>query len=238
MRESFTLPRHRHRTPYASVVLSGTLDEAGFNGRIQARAGDVLIHPAFDSHCNSRVLTGLRLIRLNWSDRCFLSGLFQITDLDPIAILAERDPAQASLLLSESLGRHPVPSSNANNDWPDLLAAQLRRNHVQSIGGWARRHQLAPETVSRGFALAYGVTPQVFRAEARALLAWQRISAGAGALAAIAVETGFADQAHMTRWVRRISGAAPRAWRRPPPAGHSPAGCRPSAEGNRTMQSP
>lgn len=213
MRESFTLPRHRHLTPYASIVLSGTLDEAGYNGRIQASIGDVLIHPAMDSHANRRVTAGLRLIRLNWSDPHFDSGLYQISDPDQIAIVAERDPFEASLLLAEFLRSHAGPSPRAKNDWPDLLAAQLSGNFVTGIGSWARNHNLVPETVSRGFAIAYGVSPEVFRAEVRARIAWLRISRGTEKLSAIATEAGFADQAHMTRWVRRTSGATPRAWR-------------------------
>ncbi|MGH9823856.1 MAG: helix-turn-helix domain-containing protein, partial [Blastocatellia bacterium] len=33
-------------------------------------------------------------------------------------------------------------------------------------------------------------------------------------LSTVAAETGFADQAHMCRWIRRITGATPGAWRR------------------------
>jgi AraC-like DNA-binding protein len=213
MSESFALPRHRHLTPYATVVLSGTVDEAGYNGRIQAGAGDVLIHSWMDSHANCKVVAGLRLIRLDWWDPLFSSGLYQISNPDEIAIAAERDPFEASLLLAESMKRHAVPSPRTKNDWPDLLASSLTENVVTGIGHWARKHNLVPETVSRGFASAYGVSPEVFRAEARARIAWMRISRGTDKLSTIAAETGFADQAHMTRWVHRTSGATPHAWR-------------------------
>lgn len=213
MKESFALPRHRHLTPYATVVLSGTLDEAGYNGRIQAGAGDVLIHPWMDSHANCKVVAGLRLIRLEWWDPLFSSGLYQISNPDEIAMVAERDPIEASLLLAESMKRRAAPSPRTKNDWPDLLASHLTGNFVVGIGSWARRHNLVPETVSRGFAAAYGVSPEVFRAEARARIAWLRISRGTDKLSTIATETGFADQAHMTRWIHRTSGATPREWR-------------------------
>jgi AraC family transcriptional regulator len=48
----------------------------------------------------------------------------------------------------------------------------------------------------------------------RARTAWFRITAGRDRLCSIAAETGFADQAHMTRWVQRITGAPPAVWRR------------------------
>ena len=73
---------------------------------------------------------------------------------------------------------------------------------------------LARETVSRGFAAAYGATPSVLRAELRARFAWLRITRGSDGLCNIAADTGFADQAHMTRWIHRITGAPPAAWRR------------------------
>ena len=53
-RSTFSLPRHRHLHPYATVVLAGCFEESGYNGRIQAAAGDVLIHSALDCHGNQR----------------------------------------------------------------------------------------------------------------------------------------------------------------------------------------
>src|ERR1700687_659562 len=49
---SFSLPWHRHLRAYATVVLAGSYEESGHVGRIQATAGDVLIHTALDCHAN------------------------------------------------------------------------------------------------------------------------------------------------------------------------------------------
>ena len=81
------------------------------------------------------------------------------------------------------------------------------------IGDWAREHGLADATVSRGFSQVYGVSPSAFRAEVRGRLAWRRIVDAGQALTELAYELGFADQAHMTRAVRAITGKPPRAWR-------------------------
>lgn len=213
-KHAFRLPRHRHLGAYATVVLAGTLDEAGYAGRIQASAGDVLIHPSLDCHANQKVLAGVRLVRLSWCDPVVHPGLYQVDDLDRLAIVAEKCPADASLLLSEVLRECPAKSPRTRNDWPDLLATHLMTDISLKLGDWARNHQLAAETVSRGFSMAYGVTPEVFKAETRARRAWLRITEGNDDLAEIAVETGFADQAHMTRWVHRTTGAPPGAWRR------------------------
>ena len=44
------IERHRHRDFYAAVVLSGRYEEAGAAGRLEACAGDVLVHHPFDAH--------------------------------------------------------------------------------------------------------------------------------------------------------------------------------------------
>ena len=210
----FSLPRHRHLCAYATVVLAGTFDESGYNGRIQATAGDVLIHPALDCHGNQMVSAGVKLIRLDWTDDGATGGLYHLDDVDELARAAEKDVIEATHLLSRSLREKSEPSHGQKNDWPDLLLADLAKNASTEIGVWAEVNGLARETVSRGFAAAYGIAPSLLRAELRTRSAWLRITRGPDCLCRIAVETGFADQAHMTRWIHRITGASPTVWRR------------------------
>lgn len=211
---SFSLPRHRHLYAYATVVLAGSFEECGYNGRIVAREGDVLIHPAMDCHANQMVSAGVKLIRLGWPDDTEIGGLYHLDNIDELARIAERDVREASLLLERLLAERRLCSPGKRDDWPDLLLADLSSNATVSIGMWAERNSLARETVARGFTAAYGVAPSVLRAELRARTAWLRITRGDDRLCGIAADTGFADQAHMTRWVHRITGAPPAAWRR------------------------
>ena len=211
---SFSLPRHRHLRAYATVVLAGTLEESGYIGRIQATAGDVLVHPALDCHANRKVSAGLKLIRLHWTDANGAPGLYRLDEVDALARTAERDMRDTTLLLSDCLQRGTSCPPGKKNDWPDRLAAALKQDSSMEIGEWAEENGLARETISRGFASAYGVTPTVFRAEWRARAAWLRVVEGTDALCTIAAETGFADQAHMTRWIHRVSGTSPAVWRR------------------------
>ena len=200
---------------YATIVVAGTLDESGYIGRIHATEGDVLIHPELDCHANRKVFAGLRLIRLDWSHRRPAAGFYRLSnELDDLARAAEKDPEAAARLLEEALSRGQDSPGGVKNDWPDVLAEALAQNRCLSIGAWARSNRLAQQTVSRGFAAAYGVAPEVFRAESRARSAWLRVTRGADCLCRIAAESGFADQAHMTRWVHRVTGAPPGAWRK------------------------
>lgn len=211
---SFSLPWHRHLRAYATVVLAGSYEESGHVGRIQATAGDVLIHPALDCHANRVISAGLKLIRLDWTDTSGIGGLYHLVDLDELARTAERDVLEATLLLEHVLRKKSLPSPGRKNDWPDLLLMDLAKDASTEIGAWAEVNGLARETVSRGFAAAYGIAPSVLRAELRARTAWLRITNGPDCLSRIAADTGFADQAHMTRWIHRMTGAPPSAWRR------------------------
>lgn len=215
LRTSIRLPRHRHLRGYATVILSGRLDESGYIGRIHASAGDVLIHCALDCHANPWVSSGIQLIRLDWPENFGEGGLFRLDNVDLLARTAEKDVRAAALLLAHTLNKERPPSPGRQNDWPDLLAMSLAQNAQLEIGAWAKENGLAPETVSRGFAAAYGVAPTSFRGELRARTAWLRIRRSAERLCTIAADTGFADQAHMTRWVHRVTGSPPAAWRQP-----------------------
>lgn len=217
LRFRFSLPRHLHLRAYATVVLAGSLEESGYGGRIRATAGDVLIHPALDCHANQFVSAGLKLIRLDWSEHAGAGGLYRLNEkVEAIARAAERDLGEAALLLEQALQEGGVSSPGKKNDWPDLLAITLTQNASTEIGAWAEANGLARETVSRGFAAAYGISPSVFRAELRTRTAWLRITRGSDDLCRVAADTGFADQAHMTRWIHRMTGATPTAWRREP----------------------
>jgi AraC-like DNA-binding protein len=211
---SFSLPWHRHLRAYATVVLAGSYEESGHVGRIQATAGDVLIHPALDCHANRVISAGLKLIRLDWTDTSGIGGLYHLDEVDELARTAEKDVVEATFLLKRVLRKKSLPSPGRRNDWPDLLLMDLAKNASTEIGTWADVNGLARETVSRGFAAAYGIAPSVLRAELRARTAWLRITRGSDCLSRIAADTGFADQAHMTRWIHRMTGAPPAVWRR------------------------
>jgi AraC-like DNA-binding protein len=212
--DHLTVPRHRHLHAYATIIVSGTLEESSYAGRIRAIPGDVLIHPDLDAHANHGMSSRLKLIRLPWHDRDGTGSLQHLSNLDEVVRAAERDVHEAAALLTAALAGGLSRCPGEQNDWPDRLAGDLGRNPSTSLGAWADDHGLARETVSRGFTKAYGIAPEVFRAELRTKAAWFRITRESERLGNIAIETGFADQAHMSRWVHRLTGLPPLAWRR------------------------
>src|SRR3569833_524246 len=99
--EAGDLPRHRHAGGYVTLILAGGYEEAGDAGRFRAGPGDVLVHRPFEAHLNR----------------------FARRSADPVAArrLAERDIDAAAALLVDQ-----VTPAETEQDWPDLLAAELR----------------------------------------------------------------------------------------------------------------
>jgi AraC-like DNA-binding protein len=203
------VPRHRHAAGYATIVLAGSFEEASFAGRSIAGPGDVLLHGAFDCHANwitSRC--SLKILRLPWCDNR-LEGRFRVRDPDVLARLVERDLLEAMDQLSANL----VQIGTAEFHWTERLASALRVQTFTCLETWADSERLAPETVSRGFRRAFGVTPKVFRIESRARRAWNLLLHSSSPLTEIAHQMGFADLAHLSRNIAALTGAPPSYWR-------------------------
>lgn len=203
--------RHRHHVGYATVVLSGSYEEQGDEGRFQLSPGEVIVHQPFEAHQNIIAPRGAVMISFEIS-----AGLHHVThaivdDPDFIARLNERDSREAYRALASMV--RPLKPAN-RGDWPDLLARWLRENPRGRISEWAKQAGLSREAVARGFRKAFGVDPVRFRGEARSRAALQAIRSTGLRLCDIAAEHGFADQAHMTREIKAISGFPPSAWRR------------------------
>lgn len=205
------IARHRHREPYATVVLTGAYEEAGDAGRIAARAGEVLFHGPFSAHRDrvSAKRTVVLDLPLPFDGRDWPARA-RVVDPDHIIRLAERDPVEAVTTLLSGLA--PATTSE-EEDLPDQLSAALRAFETPKIGEWAAARGRSREHVSRSFEKLYGVSPAAYRADCQAKRAWRMIVGGSEGLAGIAVEAGYADQSHMTRAVTRLTGMPPRRWR-------------------------
>lgn len=201
-------PRHRHMTAYAAIVLSGGYLEAGSEGRWKVEAGDVVVHPAFDLHQN-RLSGRAWVLNLPLDALTDLPPVFRVRDLDELEHAWRCDLRVAASLLDPQTVKQPLAE-----DWPDLLAARLRDDSRLNLGAWAKAHGLDSPTVSRGYVAAFGITPARHRAEQRARRAWRRLMLEPTAMAELALDCGFADQAHFSRSVTAMTGRTPAAWRR------------------------
>jgi AraC-like DNA-binding protein len=190
-------------------VVEGAYGEAGDAGRYEVAAGDVLFHRDYEAHCNAIAARGATVINLTLPQSTVLPAAFTVADPDQLLRLDNRDEAAVTSLLV------PVQAIEPRcEDWPDLLAADLRSGSVLHLGQWGRAHGISPETVSRGFRKIYGTTAVTFRAEVRARVALDAIRSTTIPFAALACDLGFADQAHMSRAVRALTSASPQIWRK------------------------
>jgi AraC family transcriptional regulator len=69
----------------------------------------------------------------------------------------------------------------------------------------------SPFHFSRVFTRSVGMTPYRYVVHLRLQAALQRVRDGRMGLAEIAADTGFSDQSHLSRWIRRVHGVAPSA---------------------------
>lgn len=206
-----TIERHLHAEPYATVLLAGSYEEAGDAGRVTASAGEVLLHAPFSCHQNriSAKRTHVLDLPLPFDGRRWPARA-AIADPDAVVRLGESDPVSAVDCLLEQL----APLAMAAESPVDRLAAALRSAPPPAIGAWAGEQGLSREHLSRQFRAVYGVSAASYRTENLAREAWFGIVNSDDSLAMIAAETGFADQAHMSRAVARLTGRTPGQWRR------------------------
>jgi len=212
MTPALTLPRHRHRAGYATIVLAGSFVEAGFAGRFAVEPGDVLLHGRFDCHQNVATSRhGPQILRLPWNDDQ-REGHFRIDDADLLVRLAEKDLVAAAHELELQLRQAAV---RRDPHWSERLAADLAARPGLNLDTWSESAGLAPETLSRGFQRAFGTSPKLFRLEARTRRAWRDVVTTSRPLTVLAHDFGFADLAHLSRSIRAFTGWAPSGWRLP-----------------------
>jgi AraC-like DNA-binding protein len=204
------LPRHPHDHGFAALVLSGGYVEAGDTGRHRMEAGDVLLHQSWESHLDRFDRRGAEVLVLPIEDRDAAPLIGQIADPDAIVRLAERDRGEAARQLLAAFDPR-VPSCA---DWPDLLAQALRADPALPLTPWARDRGLHLGSLSRGFRQVFGVAPVAYRLIQRTRRAMDAVRRSAEPLSHIAVDSGFADQAHMSRAIRRLANTTPRVLRR------------------------
>lgn len=153
-----------------------------------------------------------------------------------------RDPELASMLYAVHRSSQVQGPRLLREERYLALAARLLERHVRSPWGLARSGaeprairaarefidqsigrnislaeiadaaELPAYRLYRGFEKSTGMTPHAYQRQARVRLAVNLIREKRS-LGEVAFATGFADQAHLTRWFRRMLGVTPGAYR-------------------------
>ena len=122
---------------------------------------------------------------------------------------AAQQPLADFAAAADKLLRDPSPASPAGARVRASMA-RLEQNPALRPSALARAAHVSIRTLDRDFMRRTGLTPGEFLQITRYHLARQAIRNGTGSLSDIAMETGYADQAHMTREFRRMAGQTPR----------------------------
>jgi AraC-like DNA-binding protein len=199
-----SLPRHCHRDAFATLVLAGGYDEAGDTGRHRVRAGDVIFHRAFESHLDRFYRPGAEVLVIPIGDWAG-PPIGSVADPDSIVRAGERSPAEALQMLIDGFSARATEAY----DWADSLAEALRADPALSLEQWAEDAGLHPGSLSRGFARVFGMSAVAYRLVQRTRRAIDALLRTEIPLSRLAIDCGFADQAHMTRAVTSVAKVPP-----------------------------
>ena len=197
------LSRHRHSEAFAAIVLGGDYVEAGDSGRHRVSAGDVIFHAPYENHLDRFGSSNVEVLVLPIARTWDGPVVAELDDPDMVARLAERDPKEAVAAMVATI----VERSRRIDDWPDILAADLLRDPELSLREWSARKGIHPGSLSRGFSQLFGITPAEFRSIARTRKAMRYLPGLS--LSEAAAASGFADQPHMSRTMKRVTGLSP-----------------------------
>ncbi|HEV8692990.1 MAG TPA: helix-turn-helix transcriptional regulator [Lysobacter sp.] len=204
------LPTHRHGSAYAALVLDGSHLEASVDGIFDCEPGTLILHPRFHAHGNRFGNLGARVVNIALPDDLAADSLraLRVHHLGDASELVERNPQALSSLIAAAqlLPSSPLP------DWQPILLEQLRTTDAP-IGDLCRHLGVSAAHASRALLRSHGMSPQLLRRELR----WRRALAllhGNDSLADVAMQSGFADQSHLTRIARLHTGLPPAALRR------------------------
>jgi AraC-like DNA-binding protein len=141
------------------------------------------------------------------------SPLEQSERLTTAAALAARHaagPGRADRPRTRPAGLTPGDQARAADrvraSLSDGFAAQATLADLAEVAGCSRF------AAYRAFRGRFGMPPSDYQRQVRLRAARRALAAGA-AVADVAAATGFADQAHLTRWFRRCYGITPGAYR-------------------------
>lgn len=234
-----TLSLHAHPRPCLTLVLDGAFEETLDGGRYWCTPGHVVLKPAYAAHANRYGDTGARSLVVEIggdgerSAPVLEPDLFsrsRVLDEGRLALALEglrdacgRPAGDAAREVEEVLRELPAlvedaPTTSPHGSTERAIPLWLRRVRDRVCDDVRRRppvEELAaeagvhPNHVCRAFRHHFGYTISE-------LVRRRRVERAAGAvretdrsLSVIAFESGFSDQSHMTRQMRRYLGLTP-----------------------------
>jgi AraC-like DNA-binding protein len=134
--------------------------------------------------------------------------------------VTKRIVAEASLLLDSHLGRSSRAAASQNG-----MLARWQINRVRAfiderltecirVSDLSALARSSPSHFSAAFKRTFGASPHAYLMKRRIRMAVEQMLGSNAPLSEIAMNCGFADQAHFSRQFRRMMGSTPSSWRR------------------------
>ncbi|MFI7106402.1 helix-turn-helix domain-containing protein [Nonomuraea sp. NPDC050227] len=147
-------------------------------------------------------------------DFALVESLLSLTGATLTQLAGPTTPAAAD---GAAAARRPAPSpARSTAAIADAAREAISADHPAAAGLLPLAELLAvsPYRLSRAFTRELGVSLTHYRNRVRVSRALDRLESGETGLAALAADLGFADQAHLTRTIRRHVGHTPTVLRR------------------------
>jgi AraC family transcriptional regulator len=201
---------HRHAAPYLALVIEGSYEEYSVDGAWVCEPGDLVVHPAWHLHAN-------RFKQASCTVRNFLWTSCDVSVMGGSAsVLKLRDPA--ALMGNGQIGADALADAVARGEPRSFLvqpaafarfASSLRDGPEAGVASLAAGMGMSREHVTRVFRRQFGLSPRDFRTEGRMRRALELIADPGVSLATAAYESGYSDQAHLTRCIRAATRMTP-----------------------------
>ncbi|HEX2451529.1 MAG TPA: AraC family transcriptional regulator [Gemmatimonadales bacterium] len=232
------VPMHAHESPLLCFVVRGAFQEESRGHRRTLGRGSVLFHPRDEPHAHRFDVPRTRCFSVVLGP-CWLG---EVSPVEGTRLSGPSDHSrgrlpwlgrqlheefgrgeQASLLVLEGLLLTVLGELTRRNQRPDsgraawvnrareLVEAQLRQPF--RLTRLAAQLGVHPAHLSRTFRHAFGESLSAYVLRRRVELAAAALADPDVPLAQVALETGFADQSHLCRSFRRVTGLTPGAWR-------------------------
>jgi len=229
------IARHRHAYPAVTLVLSGGfLEDFGAGHTHECGAMSVLVKPADAPHSNRYSTLGARSFIVECtSESPAFDALEQAAPQPGLARIvvpllelysAFLAAAPERQVLAEEAAFEIARRLRSQHQWKTLErpvwlsriadAAIEGCTHPLSLTTLAADVGVHPVYLARVFRRHYAQSIGSFMLQSRLRLAMRHLATTAEPIARIALECGFADQAHLTRLLHRETGATPARFRR------------------------
>lgn len=228
------LAGHMHRRAYLSFLVTGEYREFCGTGRQECTPGTLIFHPEGESHSDSFASRGAVVLNLDVHDAAKVHDMRDMllpcrsTIVGPARLLAlqlyreARGEDPLSLLLVESLSLELLSNccrfarNRGTPRWLGIVVEMANDRYADRLTliEVAQAACVHPVHLARQFRRRMGCTFGEFVRRLRLARALSQLRQAYRSVAEIAVATGFADQSHLTRVMRRSIGISPAAYRR------------------------